>query len=315
MQTLRCVADDDAARSGGAHRLSQGKRIRHAASYFQEPSQAKAEAALYLGEKFLVRPRHGRLRGILRQGQYQRAASAIQGQQRQRTAGCEPFVGHVVVKALRQHRGDHRRLSIVARLRGNAECAAHGRLRPIGSHDELGIDRGRGARLEDLDLDRPVLRGDLRHFGRTKHFQTPAYAKPRPESAAERTIGDYVPQGGQPLLAGVDARKTESPLVRHVDLGDGCRKRVQRGPHADGLQDSAAAVREGRGALVKAGLCRCIMWNGLNERHTQVQRRERHPQGRAHHAAAHDDDIEVHRSDSMASGVFSSAPVSTSGAP
>ena len=139
-------------------RLSQGKRIRHAAADFEESPQAKPKAALYFGEKFLVRPRHGRLRGILGQRQYQRAAAAVQRQQRQGTAGRESLVGHVVVKALRQYRGDHRRLAIVAHLRGDAESAAHGGLRAIGGHDELGIDRARGARLGNLDLDPVVVR-------------------------------------------------------------------------------------------------------------------------------------------------------------
>src|SRR5271154_1126012 len=100
-----------------------------------------------------------------------------------------------------------------------------------------------------------------------------------------------------------------------MDLTNRRRLRVQRRPDADSLQNSAAAVGQRGGALIKARLRGGAMWNGLNERNAQMQRRKRGRERRTHHAAADNGHIEAHRSASMASGVFSSAPVRTSGAP
>ena len=69
----------------------------------------------------------------------------------------------------------------------------------------------------------------------------------------------------------------------------------------------------------KLGFDAAVVRNGLDQGHSNIETLERHGQTGADHAAAHNGDVErvVHAActkRSMASGVFSSAAVSTSGA-
>ncbi len=116
---------------------------------------------------------------------------------------------------------------------------------------------------------------EIRDTSAGQNTFVPRVRKARPQDAAERPVGYDVTHGFEALFPRIDAREAEPALVRHVNLGDGRRQGAERRPHPHGLEDSAAAVRECRGALVETRLCRRIMWNGFDEGDAQIQRRER----------------------------------------
>ena len=287
----------------GARRLRQGERIRHPAADFEESAESKPKAALHLGEKFLVRPRHGGLCRVRGQRQHQRAAAPIERQQRQRTVRREALVGDVVVKALRQHRGDHGRLADNRaprrrrrrRLR-TAECAPSAATMSLASI----VDVAAPAAV-DLDLDRLRSRALMREPWRDKRLVSPAHSRGATKGRCRaRGWAPRNPWPRRPCSARVDSRKAEASLVRDVNLRDRRRQRTRRAAHdADGLEDPAAAVRRAPWCVHRSSAAPLRRVESASIRATRRSSgAERDAQARADHAAADDRDIErVHRSD------------------
>ena len=138
--------------------------------------------------------------------------------------GGESLVGHMIVEALRQHRGDDRRLLIVAALRAStpnalrtADCAPSAATTSLASivavapacGDLQPAPRPRGDSMRDTSAGqiRPALPGSAR---RRDH-----------SALAERPIRHHVAHGGEALLGRIDAREAESALIRDMDLAIG----------------------------------------------------------------------------------------------
>src|SRR5258707_1263929 len=63
-----------------------------------------------------------------------------------------------------------------------------------------------------------------------------------------------------------------------MNLGDSAGGALQLRPNADGLENSAAAVRQCRGALIETRLCRGVMRELLDERDFELERRQGYSQ-------------------------------------
>ena len=149
--------------------------------------------------------------------------------------------------------------------------------------------------------------------------------KAGPQRRPQRPVRHHITHGRQALFGGIDAREAETTLIRDVNLAYRCRGRGHARPQSESVENSAAAVRYRSRTLIEARLPFFSVGNRLYQRYSQAKRFQCHGKAGADHASAHDGDVVGRRdvlpvdhaacsSDSIASGVFSSAAVNTSGA-
>ena len=95
---------------------------------------------------------------------------------------------------------------------------------------------------------------DRAHARRHAQQQARILLEPAPEGGAERAVGDYVAEGLDALLPGVQTREAKAAGLGDVDRTNGLGLACDRLPDAQRAVDAPAGVAQGCGARVEVAV-------------------------------------------------------------